>query len=116
MGRVLCSLRGEKLGLLHAGDSDGKLMQEFISEVIEGDGEGALGIKLYKNDVLRDVAEPFISEQGQGKQRLYMTKAEASKLSGLMNEHATDVNAISGAIDIVDKAESVTCTLCRDRF
>lgn len=28
--------------------SDNKLMQEFISEVIEGDGEGALGIKLYK--------------------------------------------------------------------
>ena len=91
-------------------------MQEFISEVIEGVGEGGLGIKLYKDDVLNDIGKPYISEFGSGKQRLYMKKAEVTKLQGLVNEQVTDVNAISGAIDIVDEAESITYSLCRDRL
>ena len=70
------------------------MMQEFISEVIEGEGEGALGIKLYKNDVLNDIGKPFISDYGQGKQRLYMTKADAKKLQGLINDQVLDVNAV----------------------
>lgn len=66
--------------------------------------------------MLNDIGKPYISDYSQGKQRLYMTKTEAKKLKGLMNEQVTDVNTISRAIDIVDQAESVTYSRCRDRF